>query len=200
MKNLFLEGNSGTGKTTLILDSLGKRMEYAGGFSVARLHEDNGRCAGFRVRRAQGVKAADEPVDDDSEGIFIRFLPEKGYRDTSTFTSLAGKYLEESRDSRFILLDEFGGMELKDSEFVGKLRRVVASDTPCIGVIKSRENALHMMKCMPDREDFEREYDELREYMEKETNTLIFRLTANNKEEAEKLIAEWMETNDVGNI
>lgn len=122
-KNLFLIGPSGCGKSTILRRLLGARMILAGGFLTER------SPSGFILRAPS----------EDCGLPFIRLSPVPQI-DEDVFRIDAVRLLQQSLAFPFAIIDETGGFELEISEFRSALYELLASDVPCIGVIKSPEN------------------------------------------------------------
>ena len=55
-KHLFLTGPSGVGKTTIIKETLGAQIAYAGGFLTERVTDDSGKLLGFDLLPTGGYE------------------------------------------------------------------------------------------------------------------------------------------------
>ena len=213
MKNLFLEGPSGCGKTSLIISALGSDIRRAGGFATVRLKQQDGTLAGFRVIRASQMQSPDELYRDGTENVFLRFEPDaftqtkhscsepegssprrRVERNEQTFIQFATRVLNESSNAPYLVMDEFGGLELTDAVFADLLKNAIASDTPIIGVIKSRANALKMQKNVGLGGDFSETYDAFRDYVEK-TDSVIVNPAECGSEQVLQLIETWKRDN-----
>ena len=60
------------------------------------------------------------------------------------FGSAGIDLLDSCDEKKLILLDEIGGLELKDQSFKDRLYELLAGDVPCIGVIKQLDKARSM--------------------------------------------------------
>lgn len=208
MKNLLIEGPRGVGKTTLLIETLGAQLKNAKGFVTVRLVDCEGKRLGFAVEKVtEGVKP-DKVFDGDMSNVFISYANsgqsgENGQSganpviDIGRFIETAGQVLDDSQtlpdDSTegFILLDEFGGVELADEAFTSKLLTALAGSRPVIGVIKSRENMLHALRGLSAGEGLVSRYDEFRKSIADMNNTEIITLTDNNREEVKLTIRKW---------
>lgn len=190
MKNLFFEGRSESGKTSLILKGLGEDIRRAGGFCTMRLRYPDGRIAGYRAIEAARMTGPDEEYKDNSDNVFIIFLPDRRILDESVFTRFASKVLEEADKKPFTVMDEFGGIEVADREFVRMVCRTVASGVPVIGVIKTRQSALHLFQSRGTAKNCIENYDALRSFIEG-TDSVIVNIDEIGLEEASKLVKEW---------
>ncbi|MBQ6583034.1 MAG: hypothetical protein IJH77_04310 [Mogibacterium sp.] len=150
MKHLFLEGPIQIGKSTLLRQFLLTYRNRLGGFSSQRLLDAEGNVQGYRITDVQDF-CLEQPYDPSLPGIFLTRTAEGTRRDPSVFTDYAPVLLQNSLTSDLILLDEIGGMELLVPEFHRAVTTLLAGDTPCIGVLKSPDNAERTGRHHPDR-------------------------------------------------
>lgn len=147
VKNLFLYGAIGAGKSSLIRDCLHSRMANLGGFFVQRI---------FQGEQLRGFSLV--PVDEASEyqlnysvgtiaglkNLFL-FVDEKGnwQRNDNVFQVNGVKCLQNSlrNDIKLVLLDELGGVELNNAAFMSEVYKILDSATPVLGVVKAPGNA-----------------------------------------------------------
>lgn len=143
-KHLFLEADSGTGKSTLIRKLIAPYIDKVGGFTSQRLLNASGETIAFRIVSAGDLRLA-VLYEDTPESIF-RIVTEdvKGLNKPEIFKSEGLKFLTNNDDKKLILLDEIGGIELRNEAFRQKLNDVLAGDIPCIGVIKQNKHAANM--------------------------------------------------------
>lgn len=197
MKNLLIEGPSGTGKTTLILETLGGKTGKAGGFMTVRLLDDSGQRMGFAVKASAECSGPEKHFGvGDIDDVFIRFDGEKKV-DVGAFVRRAGRSLDEEacRDAEFLIMDEFGGVELEDEVFAAKLLCALNREKPVIGVIKSRANAEHTAKGFAGDRSFMPAYDKFRELVAARADTQIITLTASTRDDVKSVICSWMAEN-----
>lgn len=143
-KHLFLEGDSGVGKSTLIRKLIAPHVDKLGGFSSQRLLDESGNTAAFRIVPANDLHLA-LPYEDTPDTIFRTISTDhRGQSFPEVFDSEGVKLLNGSSGNKLILLDEIGGLELKCPAFKGKLFEILSGDTPCIGVIKQLKKAASM--------------------------------------------------------
>lgn len=143
-KHLFLEADSGAGKSTLIRTLLRPHSDCIGGFSSQRLLDEGGETIAFRIVPADDLRLA-VPFENTPETIFRTISKSHSSQSMPEVFGLAGiDILENCRGKKMILLDEIGGLELKDRAFKKKLFDILAGDTPCIGVIKQLNKAKAM--------------------------------------------------------
>lgn len=204
MKNLLLEGRPGVGKSTLILETLGTKLGDAGGFRTVRLLNEEGQRVGFAVEPVHVNAKPEKRFDGDMSNVFIFFggAPDESLQvfpasrplvDVDKFVGLALATLENS--SRFLVMDEFGGVELENDIFTVKAKEALAGDRPVIGVIKSRRNAQHATKGLSSNEGLMGKYEDFRGFIEEETDTEIIALTDDNRGEVQTAIKNWVAQN-----
>lgn len=181
-KHLFLEADSGAGKSTLIRKIIAPYIDKIGGFTSQRLQNENDETIAFRIVPAKDLRLA-VPYENTPENIF-RIITEdvRGLNKPEIFESEGLKYLTDNHDKRLILLDEIGGIELRNDAFRNKLHEVLAGNIPCIGVIKQNQKAASM-SCLSGKTSVTVQYNmELREKMVNEYNCKILKFERNDPE------------------
>lgn len=196
MKNLFLEGPSRIGKTGLILDMLGEKICEAGGFSTVRLRYPDRSIAGYRVKEPSTMTSPDEDYREGLTNVFMHFTPDRRFIDETVFVRFAGAALSEAGSHRFLVMDEFGGVELVDRSFTDALKSVIVSDRPVIGVIKNREHAVRLMEKAGTGAGLLSLYDPLRGFIES-SDSMILNMQDAGASAAALLIRKWMEENRI---
>lgn len=155
-KHLFLEGPIQIGKSTFLRQILAPYASDIGGFSSQRLTDINGETIAFRIVPAKDFRLTmpyEEAVKNiaftseflQSSGVF-RAIPKDGKSENyyDVFENIGLKILDNISNKRLILLDEIGGIELKNEPFRNKIYEILNGDIPCIGVIKSHKKATHL--------------------------------------------------------
>lgn len=147
MKNVFLEGKPGVGKTTLlraIADQIALRE--IGGFYTEEIRE-KGHRVGFRIETFAG-----------QSGILAHVKYKTGPHvgkygvDVPAFEKIGVKGLENAlKESQIILIDEIGKMELFSSRFQKAVLRCLDSVTPVIATVMLRPHPfVDRLKTRPD--------------------------------------------------
>ncbi len=136
--NLFLQGRSSVGKSTILREVLAPYSGMIAGFCVQCLIE-NGERIGFRAAPLQdGYPELEAAYTGSREGVFIL----RGEWDARPIEAAVFMAERESAEPgrKLVLLDEIGGIELSSSAVFDALKRLLSGKTPCAGVLKSQEN------------------------------------------------------------
>jgi nucleoside-triphosphatase THEP1 len=112
MKNLFLTGPVGCGKSTSIATALGEHLQKAGGFLTVRQVDEDGRAVAYWIKRPDGSDA--QVIIDYSAKPYTMHL--------EVFESLGVQLLEEAKQYDYVILDEIGGFEVLSDSFLKALR------------------------------------------------------------------------------
>ena len=131
MNNLFLTGEVGIGKSTILKDALEKINLSIGGYITERSIEDNIKT--FTIKSLyDGVEKhviAKSNAKDNSKEIFI-----------NSFEIELPSILDNSlKDRDLIVLDELGFMENDIDIFTSKVHELLDSEKPIFGVLKDYE-------------------------------------------------------------
>ena len=122
-KHLFLTGEKGVGKTTLLRKLLQDREEV-GGFLTVRKMENHGRVV-YMLRPHQTVYGEDDLLFTCG-----------GPVDSQRFDELGCRCLRESEGSSVILMDELGPKERDAFAFQAAVLKALDNDTPVYGVVQ----------------------------------------------------------------
>ncbi|MBR2048106.1 MAG: hypothetical protein IKC09_06925 [Oscillospiraceae bacterium] len=164
MKNLFLTGPVGCGKSTSIATALGEWLKEAGGFLTIRQKDDSGRAVAYWLKRPDG-----------SDGQIILNYSAKPYTmHLEVFEGLGIQLLEEARRFDFVILDEIGGFEVLSDAFAVALMELLRSDIPCIGVMKGAGPASKMIQKLGLGDAYVQKAEALRRWMQEDENTLLY--------------------------
>lgn len=142
-KHLFLQGDIGIGKSTLIRDAVLPYIDEFAGFFVQRIFVGQ-RVVGFSLR--QLFEAKDyllsrhvSKIEEVSNLFLYRDACGQWHHDLRIFRREGIAALRRGRFERkkFILIDELGGVELQDIAFMEEVLTVLDGDIPVLGVLKS---------------------------------------------------------------
>lgn len=143
MKNIFITGERGIGKSTL-LEKIIKNVDCSiGGFIQEKIFTDKTTC--FNVVSLYNLK------DSYTIGIYHR---EKDvlYSDMNVFNIISKNILLKSLgDRKLIILDELGFMEENSPLFKDTIIKILNCDIPVLGVLKECDtNFIQQIKMRED--------------------------------------------------
>ncbi|MEY8352245.1 nucleoside-triphosphatase [Lachnospiraceae bacterium 54-53] len=146
---LFLTGNSGEGKTTLLFECLKPLHESMGGFYTQRLINEAGSTMGFRMVPASEEWAPKAPYKKGLSNVFMEQTEGGFQKNLEVFETVGTEILLSSVNTRLCLMDEIGGIELAVPGFIKAVLDCMDHHVPCIGVLKSRRNLAAMSSRIP---------------------------------------------------
>lgn len=164
MKNLFLTGSVGCGKSTAIATALADAMGKAGGFLTVRQKDETGRAVAYWIQRPDGTER--QVIIDYSEKPYTMHL--------EVFEDLGIRLLKEAVQYDYVVLDEIGGFEVLSEPFVEALMELLKSDVPCIGVMKGEGPASKMIQKLGLGDVYVRKAEELRQWMRDDSDTMLY--------------------------
>ncbi|MCL1873004.1 MAG: nucleoside-triphosphatase [Clostridiales bacterium] len=143
--NLFLQGQFGIGKSSLLRKALEPYSLSITGLVTQRLLK-NSKTIGYRAIRINGALPPLETIyTPGCQGMFIHISNRQFDISVLEKTILQVEQDAQNPDCKLILLDEIGGVELKSEVFADSLLRIINGGKPCIGVLKSAPNLSHAM-------------------------------------------------------
>lgn len=181
MKNLFLTGPVGCGKSTSIAKALGENLPKAGGFLTVRQVDDTGRAVAYWMKKPDGSDAK----------VIIDYSAKPYTMHMEVFETLGVELLEKARDFDFVVLDEIGGFEVLSDVFVEALMKLLESDIPCIGVMKGVAPASKMIEKLGLGDAYVQRAQQLREWMGRSEDTVLYECTQFDPEGL-ALAREWV--------
>ena len=164
MKNIFITGKPGCGKTTLIKKIIEDLKLVAGGCYTSEIQEA-GKRVGFEIKTLNGRKGIlahkdfKSPYRVGSYKINIKDLEEIG----------VDSILKALKENKVIIIDEIGKMEMKSPKFKKTVLTILASPNKVLGTIKLTP-------------------DSFTDKIRKRKDVKIFYLTKENREKVKKEI------------
>lgn len=191
-KYLFLKGDSGEGKTTLLFECLKPLHPMVGGFYSQRLLNEDGMTMGFRMVPAEEEWIPAAAYKKGMTNVFIE-RTEHGFQKNLQFFKTGGiEILRSYTRKEFCLLDEIGGIELFVPEFMEEVLCCLDSQVPCIGVMKSRKNLEAMRTRVPTEPDPDKLLRDLEEKLVKRSNGRILTFEREKREYIQTEIMEFL--------
>lgn len=135
-KNIFLTGQPGVGKTTIIKKWI-EKIENAGGFYTEEIRE-KGKRKGFKIVTLDGKEGI--LASCEKEG---RLKVGKYTVDIEEFENTGVKSIQEALENekiKYIVIDEIGKMELFSERFKEVVEKALESDKIVIGVLTKAKN------------------------------------------------------------
>jgi len=166
IKNIFISGFPGCGKTTLIKEIIKELDLKAGGFYTSEIRE-KGQRLGFKIITLDG-----------GEGILAHVNVKSPYRVSKYKVNLkaleeigVAALLEALKENKVVIIDEIGKAEMFSRKFKQTVLAVLNSKNQVLGTIKLT-------------------YDPFTDKIKKRQDTKIFYLTRENREDIKKQIKE----------
>jgi nucleoside-triphosphatase len=189
---LFLKGDSGEGKTTLLFECLKPWHPMVGGFYSQRLLNEDGMTMGFRMVPAEEEWIPAAAYKKGMTNVFIE-RNEHGFQKNLQFFKTGGiEILRSYTNKEFCLLDEIGGIELFVPEFMEEILDCIDSQVPCIGVLKSHKNLEAMRTRVPTEPDPDKLLRNLEEKLVKRSNGRILTFDREKKEHIRTEIMDFL--------
>ena len=191
-KFLLLTGESGEGKTTLLFECLRSWHCQMGGFYSQRLIREDGTTMGFRMVPAKEDWIPAVPYNKGMTNVFIEWTEQGFHKNLDFFQTTGMDILRSSAESRLLLLDEIGGVELLVPEFMKEILDCINGPVPCIGVLKSRRNLESMKTRIPIQTDPHKLLQDLEEKLEKRSDGRIIPFERERKEHIRAEIMDFL--------
>lgn len=171
IKNIFVTGKPGCGKTTLIREILKELNLDAGGFYTLEIRE-KGTRKGFKIKTLNGKEGilahvnVKSPYRVSKYKVNIKDLEEIGVK----------SILDSLKENKITVIDEVGKMELWSEKFKKAVTIALNGENKVLGAIKLTPDSF--VNKIRQRKD-----------------TKIFYLTGENREEIKKEITKFLESN-----
>ncbi len=170
IKNIFITGKPGVGKTTLIKEILRKLKIEARGFFTQEIRE-KGERVGFKIVTLTGkrgilAKKGLKTIYQVSKyGVLLNDLEKIGLKE-----------IEEAIGKNFlIVIDEVGKMELFSQKFKKVILAALNSENKVLGTIMLKK-------------------DPFADQIKKRKDTKVFYLKKENREKIKREIIQWLES------
>ena len=186
-KHLFLTGPACCGKSEMIKSALGSRLAYAGGYVIVRAGVENGAPPGCDLLPAAAVAG----VEGYESASILSFSGTRLTHDNEVFREAGVHLLEEAGYYPFAVLDEIGGFELIIPQFRNALLELLNSDLPCIGVLKSVQDAEMLRGVLGLGEKYTAYAQALHAALDKDTDTLVLETTGTGDTHAQRIVEQW---------
>ena len=180
---LFLTGPSGSGKSTMIRREMGDLMHKAGGFRTVRERNEEGKVCGFAIGSADGYGPKDR---------FLDLTGEQPRIDLDIFSGVGLDYLRRAPERQFALLDEVGGVELLNEQFMDEFARYLQGTQPCIGVMKGPGPAGKLVEMMGLTVRYELARRALQEHLRSDPNTCLIEMSDWEDQNALDAVRTWV--------
>ncbi|HHV17728.1 MAG TPA: hypothetical protein GXZ27_02570 [Thermoanaerobacterales bacterium] len=147
-KNFLLQGDIGIGKSTIIRDSIIPYIDFVGGYYTQRVL-DGEEKVGFLISPIKSKQdyVLNRDIKDlrlkDKSRLFIFKKPNGAWSfNNEVFVHYSIKYLSKGlQDNKKLLVaDELGGMEFQNDSFLQEIGKILLSQVPVLGVLKSSCN------------------------------------------------------------
>ena len=135
VKNLFVTGRPGVGKTTLIRRVLDELDVEPGGFYTSEMRA-GGRRVGFAITDVRGGDGVLAHVDLESPHRVGKY----GVNRADLERIGVGALLDAVENAAIVVMDEIGRMELCSEAFQRAVRKALDSSRPVLGTIQDRRN------------------------------------------------------------
>ncbi len=168
IKNIFLTGLPGSGKTTLIKEIINELNLEVSGFYTSEIRK-NGKRVGFEIFSLDGKKGTLAHQDLKSQ-----YCVSKYKVNLKDLEEIGVKAIEEGiKNKKIIIIDEIGKMEILSEKFKEVVLKALESKNLVLGTIKATRD--HFTDKIKNRKD-----------------TKVFFLKPENKEEIKKEILNFL--------
>ena len=188
-KRIFLTGPTGCGKSSMLRRVLGESLSAAGGLVTERAMDEQGGFLGYELLPAASLGG----VQGYRGELYLDCRSFPPAHDTEVFRTAGVRLLEEAGWYPFALLDELGGFELIIPQFRKALEELLDSDTPCVGALRSKEDAAMLRQLLGLGERYEEHVARLYQALEADGDSLVLDLGAGDAEKIEAILTAWAE-------
>ncbi len=187
-RHLFLSGPAFSGKSRLIRERLGSRLQFAGGFCTELGTAEDGSVSGCFLMPAAMAGGA-EGMEKE------RFLDMRSFppaHDSEVFRGCGVRLLQEAVWYPFAVLDEIGGIDLIIPQFRDALESLLACDLPILGVVKSREDSEQLRRVLGPGQRYTAFCEKLYGQLADDPDTELLFIAEHAEEEAGAAVSAWI--------
>ena len=185
-RHLFLSGPAFCGKSGLIRQTLGRKLQAAGGFCTELSAAEDGSllgCSPMPAAMAGGAEGYEKEL-------FLDLRTDPIRHDSEVFRGTGVRLLEEALYYPYAVLDEIGGMDLIIPQFRTALDALLSSELPILGVVKTKEECEGLRRLLGPGERFSAFWDRLYGMLYRDPNTCVIEIGA-DAEEARDALKAW---------
>lgn len=187
-KHLFLCGPAGCGKSRLLREELGPALAMAGGYVTEAARNESGMITGVDLLPA----AAAAGIQGFAALRFLDLTCVPPKRDNEVFRGPAAQLLQEAEYYPFSFIDEFGGFEIVIPQYRQALAEFLSSDQPCIGVLKSREEAAKAREQFGLGEKYTMLIENLHQVLANDSDSLLLKTGGYDDQLTRRIVRQWV--------
>lgn len=187
-KHLFLCGPAGCGKSGLLREELGPALAMAGGYVTEAARNESGMITGVDLLPA----AAAAGIQGFAALRFLDLTCVPPKRDNEVFRGPAAQLLQEAEYYPFSFIDEFGGFEIVIPQYRQALAEFLSSDQPCIGVLKSREEAAKAREQFGLGEKYTMLIENLHQVLANDSDSLLLKTGGYDDQVTRRIVRQWV--------
>lgn len=169
----------------MIKAALGDRLQAAGGFITMKSADG----AGLDLYPAAALAG----LDGYAAQRFIDYSSGVARSNNEVFRALGVQLLAEAEYYPFAVIDEIGGYDLIIPQFREALAELLSSELPCIGVIKTAEDAKRERQSLGLGSKPALFSERLFEALRNDTDTVIINTTGRDDEIAQRIVRQWVQ-------
>ena len=188
-KKLFLIGPAGSGKSSLIREVFGEKLASAGGFVTGIAAYAAGCPIGWSLSPAASAGG----VEGFEQELYLDCRVYPPVKHHEVFRQTGVRLLEEAVWYPFALLDELGGYELVIPEFSAALESFLRSGLPCVGALRSPEDAEQLRSLLGLSDRYPKKLEALLASLRRDSDCRIIELREDNAFEVRRLLTAWAE-------
>lgn len=187
-KHLFLCGPAGCGKSRLLREELGPALAMAGGYVTECARDEAGKVIGVDLFPS----AAAAGIDGFEALRFLDMSSVPPKRDNEVFRGPAAQLLQEAEYYPFSVIDEFGGFEMVIPQYRQQLAEFLSSEQPCIGVLKSTEEAEKAREQFGLGEKYTMLIQNLHQVLAQDSDTVLLKTGGYGDETTRRIVRQWV--------